>query len=214
MIDARLERSFVGGRVEDHEAQLLPELTSVETLHDADGLLETFAATEELAVERRLGELLHEPLRREEAVTEPRDEVLAVPERAHSVELLAHPPAARIHARVPRVREQERRRVALLFRARRRAARAYRLARQRLRAQPLRLRRVAAKRAQVLAGAPIDRRVLMEPRRARARVHAAVVLQRVHGRARPLHLRRLAALQIPSAHGGRCSHIVVSLGMA
>src|SRR5690606_607408 len=63
-----LEEAAVRGRVEDHEAQLLPRVSAVLPLHDADGALEALAAAEELAVERRLGQAVGEPRGRDEGL--------------------------------------------------------------------------------------------------------------------------------------------------
>jgi hypothetical protein len=69
---------------------------------------------QELAVERHRRDVLHEPIRRMKDVAETRDEALAVPIGAHAVELLAHPPADEIDVAVPAVREEQRRRHALI----------------------------------------------------------------------------------------------------
>jgi len=75
------------------------------------------AADPELAIERVGRQIRDEPIGREESIPEPRREGLAIPVGADAVELLAHPPAARIVLDLPLVREEHRRRRLLLVRA-------------------------------------------------------------------------------------------------
>jgi len=186
-----------GGRgVEDDEAHVAPEVGLVLAADDADGPLERLAGDPQLAIERRRGQFVGEPVGRVEQVAQAREELFAVPVGPHAVKLLAHPPPGQVGRVVPRVGQQQRRAgVALLVAVRRRLRGPLR---QRAAEAGL-LGRVAAQLAEVLAGAALDGGGLVAPGRAGAGVDAAHVLEHVGLDAGALHFDLLAVLQV--GHG-------------
>src|SRR4051812_20450496 len=63
-----LERTSVAGRIEDDEANLLPEIRFILATDDADGSLELLATNPQLAIEWFRGKTRCEPYRRMEAI--------------------------------------------------------------------------------------------------------------------------------------------------
>ena len=102
-VEPVLELLLQGRGVEDDEADLLPVITSVLATDDADRPLERLAAEPEFAIERDCRQTREEPLRGVVQVPLTRDELLAIPVGADSVELLAHEPSGRIGDTVPRL---------------------------------------------------------------------------------------------------------------
>jgi hypothetical protein len=185
-----LEGGIQARRIEDDEGQLLPVVAPVLPPHDAHRALEGPASAKEFSVERKVRQPLGEPVRREEGVALAAPEGLAVPVRAHPIQLLTHPPAGEVHVRLPRMGQQQRRRAARVLGGGAGALGATRLPlgpRLGL-PHPSGLGLLTSHLAQVLAGAPLDGHRLVAPRGATARVHAPYILEDVGLRPRALHL--------------------------
>ena len=114
-LQALLEGLFQLGRIEDDVADLLPVVALVLPADDADGALELLAAQPQFAVERHVGQAGDEPVGGVEEIAQPRQELLAVPEGADAVELLAQPPAGRVGDAVPALGQQQRRRLSVFL---------------------------------------------------------------------------------------------------
>ena len=100
------ERASHGRGVEDNIANLFPVIAFVLPADNADGFLKRFAFCPKFAVEGRIREPGDEPVGGMEFIPQPRDEPLAVPVRADTIEFFAHPPAGQIDIVLPDVGQQ------------------------------------------------------------------------------------------------------------
>ena len=192
-LEPRFEFARRFRRVEDEVPHFFPVIAFVLPTHDADRALKLFAVDPQFAIEWSIRQAIDKPIWRVIFVSLPRKKPLAVPIRAHAIELLAHPPTGEIRRIVPRLREQNWRTIFL-------AGAFDRLIWQRTDAFGFRV--IAAQFSQVFARSLFDGRGLVSPRRAGAGINAAGVFENVRFRARALHFGRFAI--------GKISHVVFS----
>jgi hypothetical protein len=159
------------GRIEDHVANLLPQIGLVLATDNAARHLELLPRHPQLAVEWSLGKTFTVIVRCVKHIAQTRNELLAVPIGTNAVKFLAHVPTGNVRNAVPGMGQEQRRNVFgynTLF-----GLLACRRSQRGTNTGILRV--VSTQLAEMLAGPAFNGKRLITPSRATAGVHAAHV---------------------------------------